>query len=79
MKNVLVLAGLALGAAALVQRSRSAPGAGGGPIRLPGPGVGLGDAVKTGLSAVGVRARPGCGCPERAEALNRLVQFGGGP
>jgi hypothetical protein len=41
----------------------------------PRQAVGLGDVVKRVTSAVGIR--PCSGCQRRAEALNRLVTFGG--
>jgi hypothetical protein len=67
-----LLVAAALGAAAAAAR-RS------GPVRLPGPaaGVGLGDLVARGTSAVGVA--PCAPCAARRRALNGWARFGGGP
>lgn len=36
---------------------------------------GLGDVVAKVASAVGIKAKNGCGCKKRQEALNKLVPF----
>jgi hypothetical protein len=72
----LLAAGALLGAYAAARLLAAASS--GVPLRLPGPaaGVGLGEMVRGGTSAVGI---PPCmPCQERAAALDRLVQFGGG-
>jgi hypothetical protein len=48
-------------------------------IRLPAfildEEIGLGDAIKRVTYSVGIRPRSGCGCDQRAEALNRRMTF----
>jgi hypothetical protein len=37
--------------------------------------VGSGDALKAGLSAVGIEQKQGCGCKKTQQAMNRGVAF----
>jgi hypothetical protein len=72
MRAAWIAAGAVAAAAVLEALRRS-----GGPLVLPGPGVGLGDVVKAGTAAAGVAPCPPC--LERAARLNQLVRFGGQP